>query len=87
MEIVPQGPNQFQVLFEGKPASDAEVVFLPPEGKEQTLSADGQGKFQLKPRSAATFMEFTPGSSKTRPTRRQKFDEIRHYATLVVRSE
>jgi uncharacterized GH25 family protein len=89
MEIVPKGPDQFQVLFDGKPAGNAEVVVLPPDEKEQTQTADGQGHFQFKtPKRGscygirARFIEAKSGQLDGK-----KYDEIRHYATLVVRIE
>jgi hypothetical protein len=89
MEIVPRGPSHFQVLFGGKPASNAEVVVVPPDGKEQTRSVDAQGKFQLKgpARGACYGIRARLIEAKSGELDGKKYDEIRHYATLVVRTE
>ena len=89
MEIVPQGKSQFQVLFGGKPVSNAEVVVLPPDGKEQTLSSNAQGKFQLKAPAKGGFFGIRARfiEPKSGELDGKKYEEIRHYATLVMRIE
>lgn len=85
LEIVPQGAEAFQVLFAGEPVADAEVVVLGPAAEsKETLKTDAKGKFKL--RSA------TPGlygirtryvETKAGDHEGKKYEEVRHYATLV----
>lgn len=87
LEIVSQGAGRFQVIFAGKPAADAEIVVLTPvaDGKE-THKADAQGAFKIHSTAPGLYgirarhIEAREGEYDGK-----KYDEARHYATLVFR--
>ena len=86
-EIVPvgtSGKTAFLVLAAGKPVTDAEITVLLPDGTKEKAKTDASGK--TKPFAAtgrygawAKVNEIKSGESDG-----QKYDEIRHYATVVV---
>lgn len=84
LEIVPQGEGQFQVLKGGKPAADAEIVVITPAGSEEKLKYDAKGGFKVSLAKPGTYgirarhIEASSGEYEGK-----KYDEIRHYATLV----
>lgn len=86
-EIVPQGSGRFRVLYAGKPAPDAEVVAVTPGRKEnQTLRTDAQGEFTLPLASPGLYaVRARHIESKAGEHDGKKYEEARHYATLVFR--
>jgi hypothetical protein len=89
LEIVPVSSDarRFVVLYKNKPAPDAEVVILPPEGaKETTLKTDAQGEFtiaDLKPGTYGFRARHIAASSGEQGGK--KYEEVRTYATLVMK--
>ncbi len=50
--------GEYQVLFQGSPLSENEVVLLNPEGKTETIQTDELGRFKLtKPDKGKYFLE------------------------------
>lgn len=86
IEIVPiveGGKVTFRVLASGKPVPDVEVSVTTPDGKKEKVKADKDGRtqaFEAKGRFAAyaKYAEATAGEAGGK-----KYEEIRHYATLV----
>lgn len=87
LEILPQGGEQFRVLFAGKPAAHSEVVVLAPAAKEQeTLKADANGLFQVRSAAPGLYgIRVRHVEAKTGEYAGKKYEEVRHYATLVFR--
>ncbi|MGB7160531.1 MAG: kelch repeat-containing protein [Tepidisphaeraceae bacterium] len=87
VEIAPQRDGEqlrFQVLVDGKPKPDAEVTVIHPGGTEQVTKTDAAGvtpAFAKPGRYGAWARHWIP-----EPGERdgKKYDEIRHYATLVI---
>ncbi len=88
VEIVPlfvDGKLVFQALVNGKPAVKTEIaVYVPDEDKPRELTTDEKGltiSFDKLGQYGARFRitEAKPGDDKGK-----KYEEIRHYATLVV---
>jgi len=87
LEVVPAGGSgqvQFRVVSEGKAAADVEVtVLLPASGKKAvkadkdglTPAFDGSGRYGV-------FARLT--EAKTGEHAGKKYEEVRHYATLVA---
>lgn len=77
----------FRVLYKGRPAPKAELRVLPPgEKKPVGYRTDDGGECKVPLKGAGTYavwtmagMEPTPGEHEG-----QKYDEVRHYATLVL---
>lgn len=87
LEIVHQKADRFQVLFGGKPAADAEVVVVTAKtDKVEKIKTDAQGEFKLDFAAEglhgvrARHIEAKAGEHKGK-----KYEEVRHYATLVFR--
>lgn len=87
IEIVPVvegGKVTFRVLAAGKPVPDVEVSVTTPDGNKEKVKADKDGRtpaYVAKGRFAAyaKYSEPTAGEAGGK-----KYEEIRHYATLVV---
>lgn len=86
LEVVPLssfGKIKFQVLAAGKPLPDCEVTVLQPDGKKAaktdkdglTPEYEGPGRYGV----VAKLIEAKSGDFAGK-----KFEEVRHYATLVV---
>jgi N-acetylneuraminic acid mutarotase len=90
LEIRPKANRRFQVTFSGKPVTDAQVVMITAatDGPPTTLQVDGSGEFALPPDTSglcgirARYIEAKAGEHSGK-----KYEEIRHYATLVVQLE
>lgn len=85
LELVPQEAGRFQVLFAGKPVADAEVVVLPPGAdKPETLKTDAKGEFKVKSTVPGLYgLRTRHTEAKTGEHEGKKYEEVRHYATLV----
>jgi uncharacterized GH25 family protein len=87
LEIVPVGtPGQLrlQVLAKGRPVADAEVTVMVPGDKGQKVKTDKDGltpEFTRKGRYGAWARHFETGAGEHAGS---KYEEVRHYATLVV---
>ena len=87
LEIVPRGAGRFQVLFAGKPAAGAEVVVLTPaaDGKE-THQTDARGEFEVRSAAPGLYgLRARHIETKAGEHAGKKYEEVRHYATLVFR--
>jgi uncharacterized protein DUF3386/uncharacterized protein DUF4198 len=85
LEILPGEAGHFTVLFNGKPAANAEVVILAAGDKKiDPLTTNGDGSFTVKTATPGVYgirarhIEATPGTFEG-----EKYEEVRHYATLV----
>jgi uncharacterized GH25 family protein len=87
LEVVPAGEPgkpRFRVLADGKPAAEAEVTVLVPGSAKQMVKTDKEG---LTPAFAASgrygvFARWTEAKSGEHAGK--KYEEVRHYATLVA---
>jgi uncharacterized GH25 family protein len=87
LEIVPQGAETFQVLFGGKPVADTEVVVLPPASdRKETLKTDAKGEFMIRFAKPGLYgIRARHVEAKAGEYEGKKYEEVRHYATLVFR--
>ncbi len=86
LEIVTQGEGRFQVLFGGKLLAETEVVVLmsPTEGTE-TLKSNAKGEIKTRSAGAGQYvLRARHLEKKAGEHDGKKYQEIRHYATLVV---
>ena len=87
VEVVPvtaDGKTKFRLLAAGKPVADAEGSVLLPDGKKEKLKTDKDGfttAFAGAGRYAA-WLRHT--EAKAGEADGKKYDEVKHYATLVV---
>jgi len=87
VEIIPTldgGKVRFQFLAKGKPVADVEMNMLLPADKKEKVKTDKEGFtqwFDAKGRYGAWSRHSETVSGETGG---KKFEEIRHYATLVV---
>lgn len=87
LEIVPvteSGKTRFRLLAKGKPVADAEGGVLLPDGKKEKVNTDADGytpAFTQTGRYAA-YLRLT--EAKAGEHDGKKYEEVRHYATLVV---
>ena len=77
------GKVRFRVLAAGKPVADSEVTVMQPDGKKKAEKTDKDGytpAFDAAGRYGvyAKWVEAKPGEHAGK-----KYDEVRHYATLV----
>ncbi len=86
VEIVPTGKEgslRLKLLVEGKPVADAEITVLLPDGTSSKMKTDAQGLTDVLTQKGrygawARYWQSAPGERDGK-----KYDEIRHYATLV----
>lgn len=88
IEIIPiAGPKLvFQVLALGKPLPDAEVTVMVPGDKSVKVKTDSEGRTQAFEAIGRYGVWTKRTETKTGDVAGMKYDEIRHYATLVVDS-
>lgn len=79
-EIVGKGEGNFVVLFEGKPLAGAEVNVM---GENETITANAEGAFKLKSAAGLHGIRAKHVQARAGEAQGKKYDEIRHYATLV----
>lgn len=87
LEIVPvteSGKTRFRLLAKGKPVAESEGTVLLPDGKKEKVKTDADGytpAFEQTGRYAAYLKlnEVKAGEHDGK-----KYEEVRHYATLVV---
>jgi hypothetical protein len=87
LEIVPvaeAGKTRFRLLAKGKPVADAEGSVMLPDGTKEKVKTDADGytaAFEKTGRYAA-YLKLT--EVKAGEHDGKKYEEVRHYATLVV---
>lgn len=87
LEVVPVtegGKTRFRLLAKGKPVADAEGSVLLPDGTKEKVKTDADGytaAFEKTGRFAA-YLKLT--EAKAGEHDGKKYEEVRHYATLVV---
>ncbi|MGL6094637.1 MAG: hypothetical protein ACRC7O_02395, partial [Fimbriiglobus sp.] len=90
LEVVPVplgGRVAFQVLAAGKPVADAEVSVTTPDGKKEKVKTDTDGN-TVGFAGAGRFAVFAKHTEpKAGEHDGKKYEEVRHYATLVVTAE
>jgi uncharacterized GH25 family protein len=86
LEIVAEGKSaalRFQVLLAGKPLENAEVTVMLPAGNKKALTTDKNG-FTTPIDGAGRYGVYAKHiEAKAGEHAGKKYDEIRHYATLV----
>ena len=85
LEIVPLSGDRFQVTFQGKPVPDAQVVVVATGGEsKEPIQTDAKGEFKLLADKSGLYgiraRHFEPKSGEHEG---KKYEEVRHYATLV----
>ncbi len=86
VEIVPSGKGgaaKLKLLAHGKPLPGSEITVILPDGREKKMKTDASGETEPIPETGrfgawARFWETIPGERDGK-----KYDEVRHYATLV----
>jgi uncharacterized GH25 family protein len=87
LEIVPEtaaGQTRFRLLAKGKPVANAEGSVMLPDGSKEKVTTDAEGftaKFAKTGRYAA-YMKLV--EAKAGEHDGKKYEEVRHYATLVA---
>lgn len=87
LDIVPvKASNKGQVLFQGKPVADAEVVIMPPEGRRTKTTTDKQGHFEVpQPDKGGLFsIRARHIEQKAGTVQGKQYKEIRSYVTLTL---
>lgn len=86
LEILPQQASRFLVTFRGQPLPDVQIVVVTPTGEaKDPVTTDSKGEVSVVVAAPGNFgirarhFEKRAGESKGK-----KYEEIRHYATLVV---
>jgi hypothetical protein len=82
--VTADGKTRFQLLAKGKPVADAEGTVMLPGGMKEPVKTDKDGYttgFEAKGRFAVYIKHL---ETKTGEHQGKKYEEIRHYATLVV---
>lgn len=86
-EVVPTGTNgkmMFTVLAAGKPVADAEVNLILPDGAKEKVKTNAQGQTKAFAASGRYGLWVKVNETKTGDLDGKKYEEIRHYATLVI---
>ncbi|MFO0938310.1 MAG: DUF4198 domain-containing protein [Gemmataceae bacterium] len=86
-EIVAEGTAdqiQFVVLSHGKPVADAEVNLLLPDGSKDKATTDKNGRTKAYSASGRFGLWTKVMVNKPGEQNGKKYDEARHYATLVI---
>lgn len=87
VEIVPSGTSgkmAFLVLAAGKPVADAEVNLMLPDGKKEKVKTDKDGKTKVFAATGRYGAWAKVTEAKAGTLGDKKYEEARHYATLVV---
>lgn len=87
IEIVPvmmAGKTAFLVLAAGKPAADVELSVLLPDGNKAKMKTDKNGKTDAVTATGRHAIWARHTEAKAGEHDGKKYEEIRHYATLVV---
>jgi uncharacterized GH25 family protein len=87
LEVVPvaaDGKTKFRLLTAGKPVADAEGSVLLPDGKKEKLKTDKDGYTAAFAGSGRFAVWLRHTEAKAGEHAGQKYDEVKHYATLVV---
>ncbi|MGL4423629.1 MAG: DUF4198 domain-containing protein [Gemmataceae bacterium] len=82
--VVEKGSTRFRLLAAGQPLADAEGSLLTPDGKKEKLKTDKEGYTVAvtAPGRYAIWLRHT--EAKTGEHDGTKYEEIKHYATLVA---
>lgn len=87
LEIVPVregGKTKFRLLAKGKPVADAEGSVLLPDGKKEKVKTDKDGYTTAFEQSGRYGASLKFNETKAGEHDGKKYEEVRHYATLVV---
>jgi N-acetylneuraminic acid mutarotase/uncharacterized GH25 family protein len=82
-EIVGRPEGKFRVLYQGKPVAKSEVAAITPKGNEKSVT-DESGDFALNCTEPGLYgLRAKHVEAKAGEAEGKKYDETRHYATLV----
>ena len=87
LEVVPVsagGKVKFQLLAAGKPVADAEGSVLLPDGKKEKLTTDKDGCTAAFAGAGRYAVWLRHTVAKAGESDGKKYDEVKHYATLVA---
>lgn len=87
LEVVPftaEGKTRFRLLAKGKPVADSEGGVLLPDGKKEKLKTDKDGYTSAFEGSGQYAVWLRHVEAKVGEHDGKKYEEVRHYATLVV---
>jgi uncharacterized GH25 family protein len=87
LEVIPLtegGKTRFRVLSAGKPVADAEGTAVLPDGKKEKLKTDAEGKTPALTVNGTIAVWFRHTEAKAGEHESKKYEEIKHYATLVI---
>jgi uncharacterized GH25 family protein/N-acetylneuraminic acid mutarotase len=74
----------FKLLAAGKPVPEAEVTVLKPDGEKEKVQTDKDGRTRAFTESGRYVARARHDEIRSGEHDGQKYDEVRHYATLVV---
>jgi len=87
LEIVPvteAGKTRFRLLAKGKPVADAEGGVILPDGVKEKLKTDADGYTAVFEKTGRFAAYLKLNEVKAGEHDGKKYEEVRHYATLVV---
>ncbi len=87
VEVVPvsaDGKTRFRLLAGGKPVADAEGSVLLPDGKKEKLTTDADGFTAAFAGAGRYAVWLRHTEAKAGEADGKKYDEVKHYATLVA---
>jgi uncharacterized GH25 family protein len=87
IEIVPvieAGKTAFLVLVAGKPVADVELSVLLPDGSKAKLKTDAKGQTEATKATGRHAIWARHTEAKAGEIDGKKYEEVRHYATLVI---
>ncbi|MBM4069677.1 MAG: hypothetical protein FJ271_12105 [Planctomycetes bacterium] len=83
LEIIIVEPGKVRVQFQGKPLAGAEVVAMGPGDSKAKATSDAQGEAKIAMSAGLHGIRAKHTEKKAGDHNGKKYDEIRHYATLV----
>lgn len=87
LELVPvteSGKTRFRLLAKGKPVADSEGTVVLPGGTKEKAKTDADGYTPAFTETGRFAAYFKVNESRSGEHAGQKYDEVRHYATLVA---
>lgn len=86
-EFVAKSPDEFLLIFDGKPVAGAEVIVLQPGDKSSTVKTDNEGRVKVPVAAEGWYgLRSRNIESKAGDHGGKKYDEIRHYTTVVFKA-
>ena len=84
MPVTADGKTKFQLLLVGKPVADAEGSVLKPDGTKEKVKTDKDGFTPAFDATGRYAVWLRHTEAKAGEHDGKKYEEIKHYATLVA---